>query len=88
AGGEPPRDIATAQGNMRLTAADGSTREVPFDGDFLRIGRSVPPDWAVSWAALPVGVSPSIASVGAAPSPGLPTELRRAIRGNPTSPQG
>ncbi|AZO15221.1 hypothetical protein EJ069_11045 [Mesorhizobium sp. M2A.F.Ca.ET.043.05.1.1] len=23
-----------------------------------------------------------------APSPGLPTELQRAIRGNPTSPQG
>ncbi|RWQ38034.1 MAG: hypothetical protein EOS20_09200, partial [Mesorhizobium sp.] len=42
AGGEPPRDITTAQGHMRLTAADGSTRDVAFDGDFLRLGRSVP----------------------------------------------
>ncbi|TIQ02298.1 MAG: hypothetical protein E5X61_35785, partial [Mesorhizobium sp.] len=42
AGSEPPRHIATAQGHMRIAAADGSTRDVAFDGDFLRIGRSVP----------------------------------------------
>jgi hypothetical protein len=41
-GGEPPRDIATGQGRMRLTADDGSTREIAFDSDFLRIGQSVP----------------------------------------------
>ncbi|RWD36649.1 MAG: hypothetical protein EOS59_33825, partial [Mesorhizobium sp.] len=41
-GGEPPRDIVTAQRHMRIAAADGSTRDVAFDGDFLRIGRSVP----------------------------------------------
>ncbi|TRC95205.1 hypothetical protein FJV76_27205 [Mesorhizobium sp. WSM4303] len=40
AGGEPPRDIATADGHMRVTAADGSTRDVAFDSDFLRIGKS------------------------------------------------
>ena len=40
--GEPPRDIATAQGRMRILAADGSADDVPFDSDFLRIGRSVP----------------------------------------------
>ncbi|RWP37145.1 MAG: hypothetical protein EOR04_28145, partial [Mesorhizobium sp.] len=39
--GEPPRDITTTPGHMRLMAADGSTRDVAFDGDFLRIGRSV-----------------------------------------------
>jgi hypothetical protein len=37
---EPPRDIATADGHMRLAAADGSTRDVAFDTDFLRIGKS------------------------------------------------
>ncbi|RWE96929.1 MAG: hypothetical protein EOS68_16590, partial [Mesorhizobium sp.] len=42
AGGAPPRDIATAQGRMRIAAADGTMQDVPFDGDFLRIGRSVP----------------------------------------------
>ncbi|TIL66190.1 hypothetical protein [Mesorhizobium sp.] len=41
ADGEPPRDIATTQGHMRIATADGSTRDVAFDGDFLRIGRSV-----------------------------------------------
>ncbi|RUU08800.1 hypothetical protein EOD08_36135, partial [Mesorhizobium sp. M6A.T.Ca.TU.002.02.2.1] len=42
AGGEPPRDIATAQVRMRLTAADGSARDVAFDSDFLRIGQPLP----------------------------------------------
>ncbi|RUZ11075.1 hypothetical protein EN958_16645, partial [Mesorhizobium sp. M7A.F.Ca.CA.002.15.1.1] len=37
-GGEPPRDVTTADGRMRLHAG-GSTREVPFDSDFLRIGQ-------------------------------------------------
>lgn len=41
-GSEPPRDIATAQGHMRIAAADGTLRDVAFDSDFLRIGRSVP----------------------------------------------
>ncbi|WP_413774707.1 hypothetical protein [Mesorhizobium sp. AR10] len=41
-GGEPPRDIATAQGRMRILAADGTERDIAFDSDFLRIGRSVP----------------------------------------------
>jgi hypothetical protein len=39
ADGEPPRDIATSDGRMRLTGADGSTRDVAFDSDFLRIGQ-------------------------------------------------
>lgn len=38
-GGEPPRDIATSDGRMRLAAADGSTRDIAFDSDFLRIGQ-------------------------------------------------
>ncbi|TJV88328.1 MAG: hypothetical protein E5X52_35825, partial [Mesorhizobium sp.] len=41
AGGEPPRDITTEHGHMRIAAADGTMRDVPFNGDFLRIGRSV-----------------------------------------------
>jgi hypothetical protein len=36
-GDEPPHDIATSKGRMRLTAEGGSTSEVPFDSDFLRI---------------------------------------------------
>ncbi len=36
-GGEPPRDIATADGQLRVTGSDGSTRDVAFDSDFLRI---------------------------------------------------
>ncbi|WP_027052988.1 hypothetical protein [Mesorhizobium erdmanii] len=39
-GGQPPQDITAADGRMRL-AAGGSTREVPFDSAFLRIGRPV-----------------------------------------------
>jgi hypothetical protein len=39
ADGEPPRDIATTSGHMRLTGADGSPRDIAFDGDFLRIGK-------------------------------------------------
>ncbi|MFK0686780.1 hypothetical protein ACFX5Q_01035 [Mesorhizobium sp. IMUNJ 23033] len=42
AGGEPPRDIETLRDRMRILAADGATKEIAFDGDFLRIGRSVP----------------------------------------------
>ncbi|KRB25735.1 MULTISPECIES: hypothetical protein [Mesorhizobium] len=40
-GGTPPGEITAAGGRMRL-AAGGSGRDVPFDSDFLRIGRSVP----------------------------------------------
>jgi hypothetical protein len=40
-GGEPPHDIATSKGRMRLTAEGGSTWEVPFDSDFLRIAQYV-----------------------------------------------
>ncbi|MGX5848052.1 hypothetical protein ACWGTO_13355 [Mesorhizobium sp. PL10] len=40
AGGEPPRDIATTGGQLRVTGADGSTRDIAFDSDFLRIGKS------------------------------------------------
>ncbi|UVK55613.1 hypothetical protein DBIPINDM_002153 [Mesorhizobium sp. AR02] len=39
-GGQPPREITTANGQMRLSAG-GSTREVPFDSAFLRIGQPV-----------------------------------------------
>jgi hypothetical protein len=41
AGGEPPRNIETREGRMRVLV-DGTTREVAFDSEFLRIGRSVP----------------------------------------------
>ncbi|TGQ74321.1 MAG: hypothetical protein E5V49_10740 [Mesorhizobium sp.] len=37
-GDEPPQEITTADGRMRL---DGAARGVPFDSDFLRIGRPV-----------------------------------------------
>ncbi len=40
--GEPPRDIETARDRMRILAADGTAKEIAFDSDFLRIGRSVP----------------------------------------------
>ncbi|TJV39700.1 MAG: hypothetical protein E5Y02_24880 [Mesorhizobium sp.] len=37
-GGEPPQEVVTTDGRMRLSAG-GSTRDVPFDSDFLRIGQ-------------------------------------------------
>ncbi|RUU86075.1 MAG: hypothetical protein E5Y30_31550 [Mesorhizobium sp.] len=39
-GGEPPQELTTADGRMRLTAG-GAAREVSFDSDFLRIGQPV-----------------------------------------------
>jgi len=39
-GGIPPQEIITADGQMRLSAG-GSTRDVPFDSAFLRIGKPV-----------------------------------------------
>ncbi|RUX04691.1 hypothetical protein EOA35_09510, partial [Mesorhizobium sp. M8A.F.Ca.ET.023.01.1.1] len=36
-GGEPPREITTADGRLRLAGSAAS--EVPFDSDFLRIGQ-------------------------------------------------
>ncbi|QKC93778.1 hypothetical protein [Mesorhizobium sp. NZP2298] len=39
--GTPPGEITAAEGRMRL-AAGGSSWNVPFDSDFLRIGRPVP----------------------------------------------
>ncbi len=39
-GGIPPQEIITADGQMRLSAG-GSTRDVPFDSAFLRIGQPV-----------------------------------------------
>ena len=38
--GAPPREIETARDHMRILGSGGSA--IPFDGDFLRIGRSVP----------------------------------------------
>ncbi|RWF41197.1 MAG: hypothetical protein EOS46_28475, partial [Mesorhizobium sp.] len=35
--GEPPREITTADGRLRLAGSAAS--EVPFDSDFLRIGQ-------------------------------------------------
>lgn len=43
AGREPPASLAAEAGRMRLSAADGATRDIPFDGAFLRIGRTVAP---------------------------------------------
>ncbi|MGX5841526.1 hypothetical protein ACWGTI_12465 [Mesorhizobium sp. ArgA1] len=40
ASGEPPRDVATTGGQLRVTGADGSTRDIAFDIAFLRIGKS------------------------------------------------
>jgi hypothetical protein len=40
AGREPPDDISTAPGLLRLSIG-GSEREIPFDTDFLRIGQPV-----------------------------------------------
>ncbi|TPN84289.1 hypothetical protein FJ987_15735 [Mesorhizobium sp. CU2] len=42
AGVEPPSAIETVSDRMRILAANGTAEEVPFDGEFLRIGRSVP----------------------------------------------
>ena len=39
---EPPSGIETMADRMRILAADGSAKDVPFDGEFLRIGRSMP----------------------------------------------
>ena len=36
AGGEPPLTVAASQDRLRLCMADGSARDIPFDGDFLR----------------------------------------------------
>ncbi|UCI07912.1 hypothetical protein [Mesorhizobium sp. B1-1-8] len=38
---EPPRGIETARDRMSILAIDGTARNIPFDGEFLRIGRSV-----------------------------------------------
>ncbi|MER9593638.1 hypothetical protein [Mesorhizobium sp. M0244] len=40
--GEPPRDVTTSPGRMRILAADGAVRDIAFDSDFLRIGQSRP----------------------------------------------
>lgn len=40
--GEPPRDVTTSPGRMRILAADGGERDIGFDSDFLRIGQSRP----------------------------------------------
>lgn len=39
---EAPRDIESARDRMRIVTAGGAAQVVPFDGEFLRIGRSVP----------------------------------------------
>ena len=39
---EAPRDIESAHDRMRILTAGGAAQVVPFDGEFLRIGRSVP----------------------------------------------
>ncbi|MEW6633912.1 MAG: hypothetical protein AB1440_23825, partial [Pseudomonadota bacterium] len=39
---EAPSDIETVRDRMRIIAADGAARDVPFDGEFLRVGRAVP----------------------------------------------
>ncbi|MBZ9867475.1 hypothetical protein LB515_19050 [Mesorhizobium sp. CA15] len=39
---EPPSGLESAPDRLRVLAAGGAAREVPFDGGFLRIGRSVP----------------------------------------------
>jgi hypothetical protein len=39
---EAPAGIETARDRLRVIAADGTAKDVPFDGEFLRIGRSVP----------------------------------------------
>ncbi|CDX53692.1 conserved hypothetical protein [Mesorhizobium plurifarium] len=39
---EAPAGIEAVADRLRIRAVDGSQRDVPFDGGFLRIGRSVP----------------------------------------------
>ncbi|MDX8442397.1 hypothetical protein [Mesorhizobium australafricanum] len=39
---EPPSGLEAAPDRLRVLASDGAAREVPFDGEFLRIGSSVP----------------------------------------------
>jgi len=39
---EPPSGLETAPDRLRVLVAGGAARELPFDGGFLRIGRSVP----------------------------------------------
>ena len=41
-GGEPPAGLESLSDHLRVLAAGGTAREVPFDGEFLRIGRSIP----------------------------------------------
>lgn len=36
AAGEPPRSVSSLAGSLHLTMADGSSREIPFDGNFLQ----------------------------------------------------
>ena len=42
AGVEPPDSLESAPDRLRVLVAGGAARELPFDGGFLRIGRSVP----------------------------------------------
>ena len=37
---QAPRDVSAAPDRLRVATADGSVLEVPYDGDFLRIGRA------------------------------------------------
>ena len=39
---EAPADIEAVTDRLRILARNGAVKEVPFDGGFLRIGRSVP----------------------------------------------
>ncbi|WFP76727.1 hypothetical protein [Mesorhizobium sp. WSM4906] len=39
---EPPRGLEQATDRLRILAPNGPAKEVPFDGEFLCIGRSVP----------------------------------------------
>ncbi|WP_027167027.1 hypothetical protein [Mesorhizobium sp. WSM3224] len=39
---EPPASVETHRDRMRILSAGAAAKDVPFDGEFLRIGRSVP----------------------------------------------
>ncbi|RWM04666.1 MAG: hypothetical protein E5X80_32045 [Mesorhizobium sp.] len=39
---EPPASLESATDRLCILAPNGPAREIPFDGEFLRIGRSVP----------------------------------------------